>query len=282
MPSPLSTVSSPSRIAFIGGGNMARSLIGGLIDGGMRHGMIAVGEPDAALAAGLIHDFGIVATSDNTAAVRDTPTWVLAVKPQVIKSVCESLQAAAQREQPLIISIAAGIRVEQIERWLGGGIAVVRCMPNTPALIGAGANGLYANVRTSAGQRDQAERVLGTVGTTTWIDDQAQMDTVTAISGSGPAYFFLLVEALEDAAVAQGMPRATARALAAQTCLGAGRMLTEDGAAPAELRRRVTSAGGTTQAALDSFAANGFGDIVARAVAVATQRGRELSANFDD
>jgi pyrroline-5-carboxylate reductase len=282
MPSPVSTVSSPPRIAFIGGGNMARSLIGGLIDGGMRRGMIAVGEPDAALAAGLIHDFGIVATSDNTAAVRDTPTWVLAVKPQVIKSVCASLQAAAQREQPLIISIAAGIRVEQIERWLGGGIAVVRCMPNTPALIGAGANGLYANVRTSVEQRDQAERVLGTVGTTTWIDEQAQMDTVTAISGSGPAYFFLLAEALEDAAVAQGMPRAKARALAAQTCLGAGRMLTEDAAAPAELRQRVTSAGGTTQAALDSFAANGFGDIVARAVAAATQRGRELSAHFDD
>ena len=277
-----SALPATTRIAFIGGGNMARSLIGGLIGAGMRRGMIAVGEPDATLASRLIHDFGVVATADNEAAVRDTPVWVLAVKPQVMKSVCESLRSAAQRERPLVISIAAGIRVGQVERWLGGGGAVVRCMPNTPALIGAGANGLCANARTTAVQRGQAEQIIATVGTTRWIVDEALMDTVTAISGSGPAYFFLLVEALEEAAVAQGMPRDTARALAAQTCLGAGRMLTEAGAAPAELRQRVTSPGGTTQAALEAFAAGGFNDTVARAVAAATRRGHEMSAQLED
>ena len=261
---------------------MARSLVGGLLRAGLAPASITVGEPDTALAAGLARDFGVAATADNTAAVRGASVWVLAVKPQVMKVVCESLQPAAREARPLVISIAAGIRVEQIERWLGGGIAVVRCMPNTPALIGAGANGLFANASAGPAQRRQAESVVGTVGTAEWIDDQALMDTVTAISGSGPAYFFLLVEALEDAAVAQGMSRETARALAAQTCLGAGRMLTQPGESPAELRRRVTSPGGTTQAALDSFAAGAFSEIVARAVAAATRRGREMSAQFED
>jgi len=153
-------------------------------------------------------------------------------------------------------------------------------MPNTPALIGAGATGVCANARTSAAQRELAQAILGAAGLVEWIDDENLMDTVTAVSGSGPAYFFLLVEALEEAAVAQGFPRATARALAAQTCLGAGRMLREDGAAPAELRRRVTSPGGTTQAALESFAADRFAEIVAHAVAAATPRGGELSAQL--
>jgi len=191
--------------------------------------------------------------------------------------VCAGLRAIAQTRKPLFVSIAAGIRIGQLDAWLGGAAAIVRAMPNTPALIGAGACGMYANAQATPAQRDAAQRILGAAGLYAWIDDEALMDTVTALSGSGPAYFFLLAEALEDAAVAQGMPRATARELAAQTCLGAGRMLREDGAAPAELRRRVTSPGGTTQAALESFAASDFAAIVARAVAAATLRGRELS-----
>jgi pyrroline-5-carboxylate reductase len=278
----MTSTASPTtpRIAFIGGGNMARSLIGGLIRAGAEPASLTVGEPDSNLAQALVRQFGVSASSANTDAVRDASTWVLAVKPQVMKSVCESLRDAALACRPLIISIAAGIRVEQIEDWLGGDVAVVRCMPNTPSLIGAGANGLYANARARAEQRNQAERILQAAGTTAWIGDQALMDTVTALSGSGPAYFFLFVEALENAAVAQGMPRETARALAIQTCLGAGRMLAEDGAAPAELRQRVTSPNGTTQAALDSFSADGFAAIVARAVAAATRRGREMSEEF--
>jgi pyrroline-5-carboxylate reductase len=181
-----------------------------------------------------------------------------------------------------VISVAAGIRVDKIEQWLGGNLALVRCMPNTPALIGAGASGLFANARVEAAQRLLAESIIGAAGVAVWIDDERLMDIVTAISGSGPAYFFLLVEALEDAAVAQGMPRDTARTLAIQTCLGAGRMLREDGAPPRALRERVTSPGGTTQAALDSFAASDFAGTVARAVAAATTRGREMSADFGD
>jgi pyrroline-5-carboxylate reductase len=269
------------RIAFIGGGNMARSLIGGLVRGGAERTAIAVGEPDVSLAQALTREFGVTAGADNVAAVRGAATWVLAVKPQVLKGICESLREHAAGK-PLVISVAAGIRTDQIESWLGGNIAVVRCMPNTPALIGAGANGLYANARVSAAQRRQTEGILQAAGTTQWIDDEALMDTVTAISGSGPAYFFLFVEALENAAAAQGMERATARALAVQTCLGAGRMLAEDGAAPEDLRRRVTSPNGATQAALDSFRNDAFDAVVARAVAAATRRGREMSAQFDD
>jgi pyrroline-5-carboxylate reductase len=268
---------STGSIAFIGGGNMTRSLIGGLIRTGVPSSALAVGEPNAELAAGLARDYGVSASADNAAAVHGASTWVLSVKPQVVKAVCSALRPTAQALRPLIISIAAGIRVGQIETWLGGSLPIVRGMPNTPALIGAGATGLFANAHADAAQRELAERILRGDGVIAWIADEALMDTVTAISGSGPAYFFLLVEALEDAAVAQGMPRAAARALAAQTCLGAGRMLTEDGAAPAELRERVTSPGGTTQAALDSFAASDLAAVVARAVAAATRRGRELS-----
>jgi len=271
-----------TRIALIGGGHMARSLIGGLIGAGIFRTALTVGEPNAELAAGLKHEFGVAVGPDNAAAVQGAAAWVLAVKPQVMKAVCAPLREIAQASKPLVISVAAGIRVEQIERWLGGDVAIVRCMPNTPALIGAGAIGLFSNACVRPDQHALAESILGAAGATAWIEDEALMDTVTALSGSGPAYFFLLVEALENAAVAQGLPRETARTLAAQTCLGAGRMLREDGAAPAELRQRVTSAGGTTQAALDSFAASGFAAIVARAVAAATERGREMSEHFGD
>jgi len=268
-----------SRLSFIGGGNMARSLIGGLIRHGDAPASISVAEPYAALRDGLNADFGIVTSADNAAAASGADTLLLAVKPQVMKAVCAELAPAVQRDRPLVISIAAGIRIDQLEQWLGGEVAVVRCMPNTPALIGAGAAGLIANARVTPAQRVEAERILGAAGISVWIEREELMDTVTALSGSGPAYFFLLVEALEDAAVAQGLPREAARALATQTALGAGRMLREDGAAPSVLRERVTSPNGTTQAALESFAASGLHAIVARAIDAAAQRGRELSAN---
>jgi len=178
----------------------------------------------------------------------------------------------------LILSIAAGIRLEQMQAWLGAAFPIVRCMPNTPALIGAGATGLIANEHASGAQRKRAETILGAAGRTAWIETEDLMDTVTALSGSGPAYFFLLVEALEDAAVAQGLPRETARMLASQTCLGAGRMLVEGGEAPGKLRERVTSPGGTTAAALAAFDAGGLRELVAKAVAAAADRARELSA----
>jgi pyrroline-5-carboxylate reductase len=269
-----------NRIAFIGGGNMARSLVGGLLSTADASS-IAVAEPQPETRDALARDFGVATFADGREAVTGADTVVLAVKPQVMPAVCGTLAESVQRQRPLVISIAAGIRTDQLERWLGGKLAIVRSMPNTPALVGAGATGLYANARVSAPQRAQAQHVLDAAGITAWVDDEAQMDIVTAISGSAPAYFFLLVEALEAAAAAQGLPRETARRLAAQTCLGAGRMLTESGEAPETLRKRVTSPNGTTEAALDSFAGDDLRRIVARAVAAATVRGAELAAEND-
>ncbi len=275
-PSPLT-----APIAFVGGGNMARSLIGGLIRAGTDAGRIAVADPDAGLRAALARDFAVATHAQGVDAAQAADVIVLAVKPQVMKAVCESLRDVARARRPLVVSIAAGIRIAQIDAWLGGDQAIVRAMPNTPALIGAGASGLCASAQVGAEQRARAQAILGAAGLAEWITDEALMDTVTALSGSGPAYFFLLVEALEEAAVIQGLPRDTARALAAQTCLGAGRMLLEEGEAPAELRKRVTSPNGTTQAALESFEASGLRAIVTRAVAAATRRGGELSAQYD-
>lgn len=269
-----------TRIAFLGGGNMARSLIGGLLATGHAPADIRVADPAAETREKLARDFGIATFAENRLAVADAEAIVLAVKPQTMPKVQAELSMALQGRRPLLISIAAGVRLDQLERRLGN-LPIVRCMPNTPALIGAGATGLCANGRTSPAQKAQAQHIMNAAGLTRWIDSESLMDTVTALSGSGPAYFFALVEALEDAAVAQGLPRDTARALAAQTCLGAGRMLVEGGEAPAELRRRVTSPNGTTQAALESFAADDLPRIVARAVAAATRRGVELANALD-
>lgn len=269
-----------TRMAFIGGGNMARSLIGGMAasaDGAS----IAVAEPNAGTRETLAREFGVETFADNNEAVAAADTVILAVKPQMMAQVCKDLAETVQRTRPMVISIAAGIRTGQIERWLGGTATVVRCMPNTPALIGAGATGLYANPRVSAPQRAQAEHILSAAGATAWVEDEALIDAITGIAGSAPAYFFLMVEALEDAGVAEGLDRTVARRLAAQTCLGAGRMMVESGEAPDELRRRVTSPNGTTQAALDSFAGDGLRDIVARAVAAAKRRGGELADEND-
>ncbi len=271
-----------TRIAFIGGGNMARSLIGGLLKTGIAASSVSVAEPRADARQELGREFGVACYADSRSAVAEADVVVLAVKPQIMPALRNELHDVLKQRRPMLISIAAGVRIDQLERWFGNLLPIVRCMPNTPALIGAGATGLCANGRVSPPQRAQAQHILDAVGLTRWIDDEALMDTVTALSGSGPAYFFALVEALEDAAVAQGMPRETARALAAQTCLGAGRMLVEGGEAPAELRRRVTSPNGTTQAALESFAADGLPRIVSRAVAAATRRGAELAAALDD
>jgi pyrroline-5-carboxylate reductase len=269
------------RIGFIGGGNMARSLIGALIRGGVDAGSMAVAEPNPDLRAALARDFGVTTHMHARDAAAGAGLIVIAVKPQVLKSVCAELTDIVAKTLPMIISIAAGIRVGQLREWLGSELPIVRAMPNTPALVGAGATGLIANEAANTDElRAQAEAILGAAGTTVWIEREELMDVVTALSGSGPAYFFLLVEALEDAAVAQGLPRATARALAKQTCLGAGRMLVEDGEPPTVLRERVTSPGGTTAAALDAFASGGLRDVVASAIDAATRRGRELSEKY--
>jgi len=268
-------------IAFVGGGNMARSLIAGLVRRGMPATRIHVAEPVQALREALQQDFGVNVHEDAAGAAGQAGLWLMAVKPQVMRAVCGELAAHAAARQPVVVSIAAGITAGQLDRWLGGDQAVVRAMPNTPALLGAGVTGLFANARVSASQHAQAEQVLASAGRTVWIDEEARMDAVTAVSGSGPAYVFLLAEAMEAAALEQGLPAEAARTLVLDTVLGAARMLTEAGEAPAELRRRVTSPGGTTQAAIETFQAGGFEALTARAIDAATRRGRELSAAND-
>lgn len=280
--SPQSRVPSPGHpIAFIGGGNMARSLVSGLVGHGADAAKIRVAEPVEALRASLAADFGVQVFADAREAAYGADLWLFAVKPQVMRDVCQSLADIAQRDKPLAVSIAAGITAAQLEGWLGGDLPVVRCMPNTPALLGAGVTGLFANSRVPAAGRERTETLLSSAGKTVWIDQEALMDAVTGVSGSGPAYVFLLAEAMEAAGMAQGLSADAARVLVQQTILGAARMLTEANEDPAELRRRVTSPNGTTQAAIEAFQAGGFAELVERAIAAATERGRQLSAAND-
>jgi pyrroline-5-carboxylate reductase len=264
------------RIAFIGGGNMARSLIGGLLRTGTPAAAIAVAEPNAVARESLAGDFGVHAVADNAAAARDAGLWVLAVKPQVMDQVLSGLAPLAA-SGPVVVSIAAGVPIARMQAALGPAARIVRTMPNTPALIGAGVTGLCAAERVDGAARDRAEALMAAAGATAWIADEALMDVVTAVSGSGPAYFFLLIESLIAAGIAHGLSPEVARTLASHTALGAARMAIESGEDAATLRQRVTSPGGTTAAALASFESEGFRAIVARAVAAATRRGRELA-----
>jgi pyrroline-5-carboxylate reductase len=264
-------------IAFIGGGNMARSMIAGLKRRGMDPHLIHVAEPVDALRTELSREFGVRLYAHASAAAAHADTIVLAVKPQIIDVVCADLQSVVAERLPLVISIAAGVTMAQLKAKLGPLARIVRAMPNTPALLGVGITGWHAGADISASERMVAEQVLGACGDTVWIEHEAQMDAVTAVSGSGPAYFFLLTEALAAAGVAQGLPEATAQRLARITCAGAGAMLNHSDEPVSLLRERVTSPGGTTAAALASFRKDDFAAIVARAVAAATQRGLELS-----
>lgn len=273
---PDSRFPTPGPIAFIGGGNMARSLVAGLRRQGVTADRIVVAEPQDALRQGLQAEFGIRVCAEGRDAIAGASVVVLAVKPQVMQAVCEGLRGALG--DAVVVSVAAGLTCARLSGWLGTP-GVVRAMPNTPALLGAGATGLFAPPEVDAAGRALAEAVLASAGLTRWIEDEALMDVVTALSGSGPAYFFLLVESLVAAAVAHGLPRETAEALARQTALGAARMLDESGEPAEELRRRVTSPGGTTQAAVECFQAGGFASLVADAVDAAVQRGRTLAGS---
>ncbi len=264
-------------LAFIGGGNMARSLIGALIRGGMLADRIRVAEPNDDARQQLGDSFGVSVFAEGVDAVVGADIVMLAIKPQVMRMVCSQLAPVLKERKPLMISIAAGLRSEQIDQWLGGGFPIVRCMPNTPSLIGAGATGMIANAAVDEAARELATAILGATGLAVWIDREELIDTVTGVSGSAPAYFFLMIEALEDAGVAEGLPRETARALAIQTCLGAARMASEDDEPPSRLRERVTSPNGTTAAALQALADGGFREVVAKAVSAAKARGAEMS-----
>jgi pyrroline-5-carboxylate reductase len=268
-------------LAFVGGGNMARSLIGGLARRGADTRRIRVAEPVPQLRQALAAEFGVQVFERGEEAVAGADLWLLAVKPQMMRTACAPLAGLARTQRPLLVSIAAGIPVARLQAWLGAGLPVVRCMPNTPALLGAGVTGLFAGAGVDAAQRDRAQALLASAGATVWVDSEPLVDAVTAVSGSGPAYVFLLAEAMEAAAIAEGLPAADARTLVVQTLLGASRMLDEAGEAAAELRRRVTSPGGTTQAAIAAFQAGGFEALVGRAVNAARERGAALAAAGD-
>jgi pyrroline-5-carboxylate reductase len=279
-----STLPGTLRIALIGGGNMARGLIGGLLGRGASPALITVSDPLAAGRAALERDFAIRTTEDNAAAARGADVVVLAVKPQQMSAVARAL-APALAHSPLVVSVAAGIRASDLQRWVGAGVPVVRAMPNRPALIGAGASGLYAGASVGPAQRALAQQVLGASGLCVWVDAESDLDLVTALSGSGPAYFFRLAELMSEAAIAQGLEPLTARKLAAQTLAGAGQLVAaelagEAGADLARMRAEVTSKGGTTEAALAEFDARGLGATVAAAQAAAARRSQELAEQF--
>jgi len=216
-----------TRLAFIGAGNMARSLVGGLVADGWDPACISVSDPDPEQLAAIGTLFGTTRANNNTAAVENSEIVVLAVKPQVMREVAHELAAAVEAHQPLVISIAAGIRASDLQRWLGGNCALVRCMPNTPALVQSGATAMFANSVVNDDQKALAENILRAVGLALWVDDETQMDAVTALSGSGPAYFFLVIEALQEAAQTLGLDTKTARLLAMQTAFGAAKMALE-------------------------------------------------------
>jgi pyrroline-5-carboxylate reductase len=267
-------------LTFIGGGNMARALIGGQIARGTDPRRIHVAEPVENARYGLAAEFGVHVHADNRAAAEQGDVIVLAVKPQVMATVCAGISDLVATRRPLLISIAAGIRLANFRSWLGSGARLVRAMPNTPAMIGAGVTALFADTGVDNDGRSRAEGILAAAGATVWIDDESLMDAVTAVSGSGPAYFFLLMEAMVDAAMRQGLSADAARILVLNTALGAARMACEGSEDAATLRMRVTSPGGTTQAALERFEAGGFRELVDAAIARATERGRELSNQF--
>jgi pyrroline-5-carboxylate reductase len=263
-------------IAFIGGGNMASSLIGGLIAGGWPAQAIRVAEPFAEKRQSLAAQFGVFITADNNEAVTGAQVVVLAVKPAVVRSVVHEIGVAVRSQASLVVSIAAGVREPDIRRWLGYKAPVVRAMPNTPALVGSGATGLFANASVSEAQRDLAESVLRAVGMVLWVKEEAMMDAVTALSGSGPAYFFLLMELIEEAGNRLGLEPETTRLLTLETAFGAAKMALESTDDPATLRQRVTSPGGTTEEATQRLEQGGIRDLVATALEAARDRAAEI------
>lgn len=268
------------RITFVGAGNMATSLICGLLAKGMPAQNIHASEPSAERCNQLQQELGIHTYIDNSAACAQTDVVVLAVKPQIMREVCQALAPALQPEQ-LVISIAAGITCDSLQQWLKHQ-AVVRCMPNTPAMLRQGISGLFAAATVNEQQRAHASSIVQAVGDSVWVAQEHLLDAVTAVSGSGPAYFFLLIEAMVDAGIKLGLSADTAKQLAQKTALGAAHMACQSDTDAATLRAQVTSPQGTTDAAIRSFEADGFRPIVERALQAAATRSAELAQELGD
>jgi pyrroline-5-carboxylate reductase len=267
------------KITFIGAGNMAQSLIAGLFKDETSL-TICVADPVDSQREVLKRNWpNVITHCDNLQAIEDADAIIFAVKPQLMQQVCEPLQAALQKSQSLVISIAAGITEANLSQWLGGdvGVPIVRSMPNTPALVQAGITGLYANDIVSEAQRNLAESILRAVGSTLWFDEEEKLNAVTAVSGSGPAYFFLVMEAMQMAAEKLGLSPSDAQLLVSQTAFGAAKLALESPDAPAELRRKVTSKGGTTEAAIEVLIQGGLVELFETALNAAVKRSEALS-----
>ena len=271
---------SANTIAILGGGNMGRALIGGLLRRGMRPEKIQVAEALPEARAQLARDFGITAVVDAADATRDAHLILIAVKPQHVAALLAPLRPSLQLARPLVVSIAAGIRIASLSQWCGAAVPVVRAMPNRPALVGAGVTGIYAPLQVDAAGRAAAAELLGAVGEVVWVAHEEALDVVTALSGSGPAYLFLLTEAMMQAAVGLGLEAAAAHKLAVGTLYGAGLLAQSGDGDLARLRAEVTSKAGTTEAALKIFAAADLSGTVIHALQAATRRSRELAEQF--
>ncbi len=271
-----------NKIGFIGGGNMASSLISGLIASGHAPEQIWVSDINPDTLTALKQDLNVNTSANNDDVINAVDVVVLAVKPQTLSAVAQSIAARVQQKQSLVVSIAAGINQNSLSRWLGNDTAIVRCMPNTPALVLTGATALHANDKVTGEQRDLAENILRAVGIALWVEDEAELDAVTAVSGSGPAYYFLLMEAMEKAALELGLNQETARLLVQQTALGAAKIALESAESPEQLRRRVTSPGGTTQQAIETFEHGGFTELVSKALHAARDRSIEMSKQMEN
>ena len=268
-----------TNIAFIGGGNMASCIIGGMLANGFSAQQIRVSDPGEQPRANIQEAYGIAATSDNHAAVDGADIVILAVKPQVMGPVVSDL-AASLSSTSAVVSIAAGIQIADLQNWLGDNQAIVRAMPNTPAMVRTGATGLFANSLISSQQKEAIQTIFNAVGIACWVDSEAQIDTVTAVSGSGPAYFFLVMEVMQKVAKELGLSEQTAGELTIQTALGAAQMAGTGSLNTSQLRQQVTSPGGTTQAAIETFKAGGIEDIFRQAMQAALHRAEEMSKEF--
>ena len=271
-----------TKISFIGAGNMGRSLIGGLIANGYPAELLSAADPDANQRRQLASLFNVSVHENNEQALAEAEVIVLAVKPQAMRNTLEQMLDGIQQAQPLVISIAAGIRLSAISAIVGANLPIIRVMPNTPSLIQAGAAALFANQQVKEQQRELAEAIMRSVGIAVWVDDESKLDTVTALSGSGPAYFFLLMEAMEKAAAKLGLDEELARLLTLETAFGAAKMALESSHDPADLRKQVTSPGGTTESALKVMEQGKFIELVSAAIDSATTRSVELADEFEN
>ncbi len=273
-----------NKVGLIGGGNMARAIAGGLLRGGMHATDLFIAEPRPEQCDLLRQElYGAMVTEDNTAVASQAEVLLFAVKPQILKAVCVDLASVVRNSRPLIMSIAAGPRIDDIDSWLGGGNSVVRVMPNQPALIDQGISAMIANRRTGAGPRELAERIMSAVGQVVWVNTESDIDAVTAVSGTGPAYFYLLIDVMIDAGVRFGLDAATARTLAVETARGATALAAAETESMASMIERVRSPGGTTTAAFEQLDAADVRGIFAKAIEAARDRAVELAdaANCD-